>query len=144
MKRQRTIVKRKAIIIGTNDTPDRVHGRLLEAVDLSGYTFERAYAALKWLLRQDRWRSVSPGYDDIDTFIATMDLAEFRAAREERQDIVKQLAAVTAGQRATERLLGVSQETVARDLGLRDTNVSPQSARNCAYRAETLRNVRQR
>jgi DNA modification methylase len=109
-----------------NETPDSVHGRLLESVHLAGYSFGRACDELKWLLRQDRWKRVGPGYDDINAFLATIDFSALRAAREERKDIVRQLAAINAGQRATARALGVAQETVARDLGIRtDSNESP-------------------
>lgn len=112
--------------LATNDTPDRVHGRLLESVHLSGYSFGRACAELKWLLREDRWKRVEPGFNDINAFLATIDFSELRPAREERKDIVRQLARIAAGQRATARALGVAQETVARDLGIRtDSNKSP-------------------
>jgi hypothetical protein len=112
--------------LDSTERPDRVHGRLLESVHLSGYSAARACEELGWLLRQDRWKQVSPGYDDINAFMATLDLKEFRFAVEQRKTLVQQLKALDAGQRATARLLGVSQETVGRDLGLRtDTNVSP-------------------
>jgi DNA modification methylase len=107
------------------ESPDTVHGRLLESVHIAGYTFERACDELKWLLRQDRWKRVGPGYDDIHAFLATIDFSDLRASREQRKDIVRQLAAINAGQRATARLLGVAQPTVRRDLGLVETNVSP-------------------
>jgi hypothetical protein len=70
-----------------NESPDRVHGRLLESVYLSGFTFERACDELKWLLRQERWKQVSPGFEDIDAFLATMDLSEFRPTLEQRKDL---------------------------------------------------------
>ena len=101
------------------ETPDTVHGRLLESAHMSGYTAQRACDELKWLLRKDRWKTVGPGYDDINDFMATMDLAEFRLVREQRQDLVKQLAAIDARQRATARLLGVNEGTVRNDLGKR-------------------------
>lgn len=103
-------------IVKKHDTPDRVHGRLLESLHISGYSFERACHELKWLLRQDRWKDVSPGFTDVNKFLATMNLAEFRPTLEQRRDIVKHLAAIEASQRATARLLGVHKVTVARDL----------------------------
>jgi len=122
--------------IVTDEQPDRVHGRLLESVHLSGYTFERACDELKWLLRQERWKSVTPGFEDIDDFLATVDLSEFRAVREVRKDLVRQLAAVRAGQRATARLLGVSEGTVRLDK--RADNYAPNPAETDAPSPEHL------
>jgi hypothetical protein len=104
------------IRIHQDEPPDRVHGRLLEAVHLTGYTGSRVVGELKWLLRQDRWKQVSPGYDDIDAFMATLNLSEHRIDIDDRKDLVQQLAALKAGQRATSRLLGVGLGTVQRDL----------------------------
>src|SRR5262245_24435108 len=115
-------------MLAINETPDRVHGRLLESVHLAGYTFGRACDELKWLLRQDRWQSVSPGFNDINDFLGTMDFSTLRAARDERRDLVRQLNAVQARQRAVARLLGIDKETVARDLGLRGANAPPNEA----------------
>lgn len=101
----------------TTETPNTVHGRLLEAVHISGYTFERAYAELEWLLDEDRWKSVGAGYADIDAFLATIDFSEFRTAIDQRKKLAKRLAELHAQQQATARLLGVSEQTVARALG---------------------------
>jgi len=101
----------------SHETPEQVYGRLTESVHHTGYGFERACEQLKWLLRQDRWKAIPPGYEDIDKFLASIDLTELRLARDERKDLVQQLAAIRAGQRATARLLGVGEQTVARDLG---------------------------
>ena len=98
------------------ENPDTVHGRLLESIHISCYTFERAASELKWLLRQERWKQVGPGYDDINDFIATLDFGDLKAAREQRKDLVRQLAAIDAGQRATARLLGIDEKTVRRDI----------------------------
>ena len=59
----------------SQETPNTVHGRLLESVHLSGYTAERARSELKWLLEDGRWRTVGSGFDDIDAFLATLDLS---------------------------------------------------------------------
>lgn len=107
-----------------SEAPNTVHGRLLESVHLSGYSFERACGELEWLLDKDRWKEVAGGYDDVDAFLSTIDFSEFRIAIEQRKKLAKRLAAIQASQRATAKVLGVSDETVARDLGKRDaTNV---------------------
>jgi N6-adenosine-specific RNA methylase IME4/Trp operon repressor len=99
-----------------NETPDTVHGRLLEAVHLSGYTFERAFSELEWLLDEDRWKRIGGGFTDINAFLATIDLSEFRLAIEQRKKIAKRLQEIEASQRATARLLGVDHVTIGRDL----------------------------
>src|SRR4030095_6216122 len=100
-----------------NESPNTVHGRLLEAVHLSGYAFERACAELEWILEDDRWRSVGAGFEDIHAFIETLNFSALKGAVEQRQRIAKRLKELAASQIKIGRLLGVSDETVARDLG---------------------------
>jgi phage N-6-adenine-methyltransferase len=108
------------------ETPDTVHGRLLESVHFSGYGFERACAELKWLLEHDRWQLVAGGAyrGDLKAFLATIDLSEFRMVLEQRKEIVKLLKANGASGRATARVLGVDEITIRRDLAPA-TNVAP-------------------
>lgn len=98
------------------ERPDTVHGRLMESVHLSGYSFERACNELEWLLDEDRWRKVGGGFKDIKAFLATLDLSSFRLVAEQRQKIAARLAELEAPQRATAELLGISQRQVGRDL----------------------------
>ena len=99
-----------------NEKPDTVHGRLLESVHISGYSFERASQKFEWLLEDDRWKNISPGYDDIDKFIATIDFSEFKISIEKRKKISKKLADLRATQRASAKMLGVGAGTIARDV----------------------------
>jgi len=99
------------------ESPNTVHGRLLEAVHISGYTVERAFSELKWLLKDDRWKTVGDGFDDVDEFLATVSVSSFKIAVEQRKELVKELALMRASQSATAKALGVSEPTVARDLG---------------------------
>jgi N6-adenosine-specific RNA methylase IME4/predicted transcriptional regulator len=99
-----------------DETPDCVHGRLMEAVHISGYTFERACDELSWLLDQDRWKTIGSGFSDVDAFLDTLTFSEFKIAAEKRKTIAKQLAAIHATQSATARLLGVNQSTISRGL----------------------------
>lgn len=102
--------------------PEVVYGRLLEAVHISGYSFERACAELEWLLDEDRWKSIS-GIGDIDTFLAAINLSGLRIAVEQRRKIAARLHAIRASQHATAKMLGVNQATVSRDLNA-DANAS--------------------
>ncbi len=103
-----------------SETPETVHGRLLEAVHISGYSFERACSELDWLLQDDRWQKVGGGFDDINAFLSTIDLSEFRIAIDQRKKLAKQLQDIEASQRATAKMLGVDESTVRADLGKRD------------------------
>jgi site-specific DNA-methyltransferase (adenine-specific) len=100
----------------TTETPDFVHGRLVESVHLSGYTMERACGELEWLLEADRWKQCGPGYTSIDDFLATLDLSEFKLAIGQRKQLAQRLDTLRASQRATARLLGVGVATINRDL----------------------------
>lgn len=98
------------------ETPNTVHGRLLEAVHISGYSFERACSELEWLLEDDRWKTVGGGFDDINAFLATIDFSEFRVAIDQRKRLAKRLREIDASQRATAKALGVDHTTIGRDL----------------------------
>jgi N6-adenosine-specific RNA methylase IME4 len=99
-----------------DESANTVHGRLLEAVHISGYSSERACGELEWLLDDDRWKTVGTGFDDINAFLATIDLSEFRVAIEQRKKLTKRLKELEATQRATAEMLGVGKTTVFRDL----------------------------
>jgi len=99
------------------ENEDTVHGRLLESVHVSGYSFERAGQKFEWLLDKDRWKNVGPGFENIDDFISTIDFSGFKVEIKKRKKIAKKLASLRATQRASAKMLGVSEVTVARDIG---------------------------
>lgn len=99
-----------------SEKPDTIHGRLLEAVHISGYSFERAYSELEWLLDEDRWKLCGDGYEDIDEFLATINFSEFRVAIKKRKTLAKKLADIDASQRAIAGVFGVNQSTIHEDL----------------------------
>lgn len=124
-----------------NETPDTVHGRLLEAVHLSGYTMERACSELEWLLKDNRWQGVAGGFQDINAFLATMDLAEFRWAVDRRKNLARQLQELEASQRATARMLGVGVATINRDLTVPNETVDQFNAEeNKALQGDSVPN----
>jgi hypothetical protein len=51
------------------ETPDTVHGRLLEAVHIAGYTWKRACDELDWILDDNRWQAVGGGDKTIKTLL---------------------------------------------------------------------------
>lgn len=99
----------------TAESANTVHGRLLEAVHIAGYSFERACGELQWLLDDDRWRGL--GFSDGAAFAESVMGAfrEFRMTIEQRQALARSLTRV-ASQRAVAKVLGVNHATVSRDV----------------------------
>lgn len=99
-----------------SETASTTHGRLLEALHIAGYTVERATRELKWLLEEDRWKKCGDGFDDIDKFVATLQMQHLKKTIEERKEIVQLLSEKRATQRAIAEAVGVGTMTVNRDL----------------------------
>ena len=99
------------------ETPDSIYGRLQEALHISGYSGERALSELDWLLDEGRWKIVGPGFEDINDFLAVINLSDYKLHPESRKSIVKKITSLQASQRATARMLGVDHKTISRDLG---------------------------
>ncbi len=98
------------------ETPDTIHGRLLETVHISGYTMERACIGLDWLLTKNRWMKVGDGFDDINIFLETINLSKFKIAVDKRKKLSTKLSEMQATQRATAKAIGVSPMTINSDL----------------------------
>jgi hypothetical protein len=98
------------------EDPTTVHGRLKEAIHISGYTFARACGELEWLIDDNRWQQVGPGFTDINAFLATVDLSELRIALEQRQPLAAKLTTLKASQRQLARTFGVDVATINHDL----------------------------
>jgi phage N-6-adenine-methyltransferase len=111
-------VKNKTV----GESPDVVHGRLMEALHIGGYELTRGLVHFDWLIDKDRWRSLGNGFDDIDVFIESLKLSTFKLTLEQRQSIVKKLASIRgkdqkkASQRAIAKAVGVDEKTIRRDL----------------------------
>lgn len=99
------------------DTPDMAYGRLLEAAHVSGYTFERVCGELEWLLTEERWRQLGPGYADINAFLRSIDFSAFNL-QEKRPELVQRIKALQPGasNRAIAEAIGVSRMTINRDI----------------------------
>ncbi len=98
------------------ENPNTIHGRLMEAVHISGYGFERACSELEWLLEGERWKEL--GFKDGAEFAESIAglFKPFRMSIEDRKPLSKKLTAI-ASQRAVAEVLGVNEVTVARDTG---------------------------
>jgi hypothetical protein len=101
--------------MATNENID--YGRLLESAHLTGYTAARACTALEKLLEDDRWKRVGDGFDDINKFLDSINLSQFKIQADQRKSLARKLADIEASQRATARALGVSDTTIRKDIG---------------------------
>lgn len=113
-----------------SESPATVYGRLVESVHVSGYTMERACVGLEYLLEENRWKSVGKGFDDIDAFLSSIDLSQFKIAVDRRKKLAKRLAELQAPQRATAKALGVGVATVNRDIVPSGTKAQKKTAEN--------------
>src|SRR5262245_14506171 len=93
------MIERQAMNGIIEETADMVYGRLLESAHMGGYAAERAAREFKWLLTDDRWKQVGPRFDDIDKFLGSINLAQYRITIDDRQEIVQLLDAARATQR---------------------------------------------
>jgi hypothetical protein len=97
---------------------DEDYGRLLEGLHIVGYTFARACNQLLGLLKGDRWKSCSAGFKDVNAFMDSVRLDELRASVDERKKIAAEIKRLQpkVSERQIGRTLGVSKDTVKRDL----------------------------
>jgi len=126
-----------------HETPDQVHGRLLEGVHVTGYAFERACSNLEWLLAEDRWR-LNGKFENINDFLAGVRLDHFRVVAEQRRRIAKRIKELqpTAGNTTIAGVLGVSDETIRRDTSSTNVEVTNEkSNRNNDEVSATSTNV---
>jgi ParB family chromosome partitioning protein len=105
--------------------PAEIYGALREGVQIADFTFDRVCFHLEWLLQNDRWHEVGPGFDDVNDFLASISLGPLRVSAEQRKRIAKLIKDLQpeASQRKIAGVLGVNQATVHRDLS-GDANAS--------------------
>jgi N6-adenosine-specific RNA methylase IME4 len=94
------------------------YGRLHEGLHIVGYTFERACEHLEWLLVDNRW-ALGGRFDDVNAFMDSIRLDQFRAVAEQRKRIalrIKELQPEVSNRRIA-KTLGVGHDTIDRALG---------------------------
>jgi hypothetical protein len=111
-------------IIGGVAEANQTYGELAAHPLIAGYTLELGFQRLEALLVGDAWTQVGPGFADVNAFMDSIRLDQFKALAEDRQRIVKRIKqlqpAVT--NRAIARALGVGHDTIDRDLVQRFQN----------------------
>jgi hypothetical protein len=101
------------------DHPSEIYGRIKEGVHIAGYSAERAFDHLEWLLTDDRWRQVGPGFDDVNAFLDSVRLDNFRILADQRKSLVRKIKELqpSTTYRAISKMLRVDHKTVGRDIG---------------------------
>ncbi|MBR1174869.1 hypothetical protein JQ617_12945 [Bradyrhizobium sp. KB893862 SZCCT0404] len=102
---------------GEISAANEAYGALREGVHIAGYSFERACIKLEWLLKEDRWRHIGHGFDDVNRFLDCIQLENLRLVVEQRKRITKLIKALqpSASNRRIAKALGVAEGTIRND-----------------------------
>lgn len=98
---------------------NQAYGALTEGLYLASHTFERAMAQALRLLKDGSWRLVGSGFDDVNAFIRSLKLDQFKIVADQRKEFAEQVRELQpqVSNRAIAKALGVGHDTVDRDLG---------------------------
>jgi N6-adenosine-specific RNA methylase IME4 len=104
---------------------NHAHGEASAYVDVAGYSLERGFDRIEWLLEEGRWRQC--GFDTLEAFLESINLKLFKPVIEQRQRIVAAIKREDArvSNRKIAKALNVDPETVNRDV--RAANAAPRS-----------------
>ena len=98
---------------------NQAYGALTEGFYVASFTFERAMARVLSLLKDGGWRQVGVGFDDVNDFVRSLGLHQFKVLADQRQEFttrVKELQPAISN-RAIADALGVAHTTIDRDTG---------------------------
>jgi N6-adenosine-specific RNA methylase IME4 len=98
---------------------DQAYGSLTEGIHIAGYTLERAFRKLEWLLAENtRWTSVGGGYEDVNDFMDTIKFDTFKIIATERKKIAASIKKLQpkVSNRAIAKVVGVDPQTINNDL----------------------------
>jgi len=103
------------------------YGALTEGVHIAGYTFDRAFGQLMWLLEEDRWQRLGQPFEDVHAFLASIKLDEFRIKAERRQEFAERIRELQpeVRNRTIAGVLGVSHQTIYNDARVKDLTDAP-------------------
>ena len=98
---------------------NQAYGALTEGLYVASFTFERAMARSLELLKSGGWRQVGTGFDDVNAFVRSLGLHQFKALADQRKEFAERVKELQpeVSNRAIAEALGVSHDTVNRDGG---------------------------
>lgn len=96
---------------------NQAFGALATEFYLAGFTFERAMARTLQLLKDGGWRSVGDGFADINAFVRSLPLDQFKVVADQRREFVERIKGLApeVSNRAIAGALGVGSRTIDRD-----------------------------
>lgn len=96
----------------------RAYGSLTEGVHIAGYTIERCFKSLEWLLDENRWQQLGVAFKDVNAFLDSVKFdKELRATIEQRKRIANRIRELQpeASNRAIARVMGVDEKSIRID-----------------------------
>ena len=98
---------------------NETYGELTAHLHDAAYAFERSMQRLETLLEGDAWTKVREGFTDINAFLRTLKLDQFKSSVEKRQRLAERIRQLQpqASTRAIAAALGVDHHTIAKHLG---------------------------
>lgn len=96
---------------------EQAYGKLKEGMHVTGYTFERSCSTLTWLLTGNRWKQCGKGFKDINAFLDSIRMEDFKLAAEQRKKIAAQIKALQPkiSNRAIAKAVGADEKTIRND-----------------------------
>jgi phage N-6-adenine-methyltransferase len=97
---------------------DQSYGGLVEGVHLAGYSLERAFRKLEWLLDEGRFKTVGDGFEDVNAFLDTVKLDQFKIIANERKKIANRIKELQpeASNKQIAKVIGVNPSTIDEDV----------------------------
>jgi N6-adenosine-specific RNA methylase IME4 len=121
---------------------NHAHGEASAYVDVAGYSLERGFDRIEWLLEKSRWRQC--GFDSVEAFVESIKLKHFKPLIEQRQRIVAAIKREDAkvSNRKIGKALNVDPETVNRDVRAASAAPHPENTNENNYaKNETAANA---
>jgi hypothetical protein len=116
---------------------NKTYGGTQAELYLAGFAFERAMGRVLGLLKDGAWRRVGDGFDDINDFVRSLRLDQFRAVAQQRRDFVERVKELQpqVSNRAIAGALGVASRTIDRDAATFDAPGARKSVGNASRTA---------
>jgi hypothetical protein len=107
----------------------KAYGALTEGIHVAGYTLERAWSQLEWLLEESRWQRLGDTFPDVNKFLDSVRLDNFRIVADQRKRIADRIRELQpeATNSSVARLIGVSESTVRNDRSQNNETPTPNS-----------------
>jgi hypothetical protein len=98
---------------------NQAYGALTEGLYIAGFTFERVMTKALALLKSGDWKTVGDGFDDVNVFVRSLKLDQFKVAAEQRREFRERVQELQpkVSNRSIAKALGVGKDTINRDVG---------------------------